>query len=338
MKKIFIHKITMNKANHNSFLGNEKIKKDFLEMLNSKEIPHSWLISGIKSIGKYSLVMLLVQELFKNVININQRLKAGTVPDLLELKSDNNDINVENVREIKKFLSLTAAEQKYRVVIIDGAEQMNKHASNSLLKVLEEPPKNAIIFLITHMPNKLLSTIKSRCRHIKLHPVDFDTTTFAFMSENQKIYKAMSFGSPGKYLELNKAKIAPLYTNLLHLIANKDQLALHNLAIDYSGINKEKFFIIQDLILYLIKDIMAYKNCIEHKYLFVENMQKIAQIAKNYDIKAWLKLYEKIITIFNQTKELNLDLKQALLIIFMMLTGAQFDEQELLHNNANILR
>ena len=59
-------------------------------------------------------------------------------------------------------MSLTAGEGGWRVIIVDGAEDMNLNAANALLKVLEEPPPRAILFLITHAPGRLLPTIRSR--------------------------------------------------------------------------------------------------------------------------------------------------------------------------------
>src|SRR5258708_14053275 len=75
---------------------------------------------------------------------------------------------VEDGREITGFFRLTAAEEGWRIVVVDGAEEMNRSAANALLKVLEEPPRRALLLLVSHGPRRLLPTIRSRCRRFPL--------------------------------------------------------------------------------------------------------------------------------------------------------------------------
>src|SRR3546814_5031777 len=58
-----------------------------------------------------------------------------------------------------------------RVVIVDCADEMNPSAANALLKILEEPPENALLPLVSHAPGGLLPTIRSRCRRLPLRPL-----------------------------------------------------------------------------------------------------------------------------------------------------------------------
>src|SRR4029077_16302490 len=81
------------------------------------------------------------------------------------------EIIVDNTREIGAFLRLTPAEGGWRVVIVDGADEMNRNAANSLLKILEEPPRRTLLVLVAHSVGLLLPTIRSRCRHISLPPL-----------------------------------------------------------------------------------------------------------------------------------------------------------------------
>jgi DNA polymerase-3 subunit delta' len=82
------------------------------------------------------------------------------------------DIAVDDVRDIGGFMSLTPAEGGWRVVVVDGAEDMNQSSANALLKVLEEPPPRAILLLVCAAPGRLLPTIRSRCRRLRLGPLD----------------------------------------------------------------------------------------------------------------------------------------------------------------------
>ena len=75
-------------------------------------------------------------------------------------------INVEAIREISDFLSLTAHRGGWRVALIQPAELMNTAAANALLKTLEEPPARVLLLLVSHQPGRLLPTVISRCRKV----------------------------------------------------------------------------------------------------------------------------------------------------------------------------
>jgi DNA polymerase-3 subunit delta' len=71
------------------------------------------------------------------------------------------------------FFGRTAAEGGWRVCIVDTADELqNPQGSNALLKVLEEPPQRGLFLLVSHAPGRLLATIRSRCRHLSLRPLD----------------------------------------------------------------------------------------------------------------------------------------------------------------------
>lgn len=111
---------------------------------------------------------------------IFKRIMAGSHSDLLTLSPafdtkknvEKNLITVDEARQVPEFMSLTPAEGLWRVVIIDAVDQLNNQAANALLKILEEPPARAILFLICHQPRAILPTIRSRCRQLKLSAPD----------------------------------------------------------------------------------------------------------------------------------------------------------------------
>ena len=105
-----------------------------------------------------------------------RRVAAGGHADLLTIERAydarrrrlRGEIVVEDAREITGFFRLTAAEEGWRIVVVDGAEEMNRSAANALLKVLEEPPRRTLLLLVSHGPGRLLPTIRSRCRRFPL--------------------------------------------------------------------------------------------------------------------------------------------------------------------------
>ncbi len=150
---------------------------------------HAWLIGGPPGIGKATLAYRFARWLLAGgtssdlsvpeTLPAARRVAANTHADLLTIerrfdekrKKMQGEIVIDTVHEVGKFLRLTPGEGGWRVVIVDGAEEMNRNAANALLKLLEEPPKRAILLLVSHAPGRLLPTIRSRCRRLNLSPL-----------------------------------------------------------------------------------------------------------------------------------------------------------------------
>lgn len=82
-----------------------------------------------------------------------------------------NSIKIESIRQIKKEIYLTGEKGKKKVYIISQADMMRREAANSFLKVLEEPPGDALIILTTAKINSLLPTIIGRCQKVKFDAI-----------------------------------------------------------------------------------------------------------------------------------------------------------------------
>lgn len=92
-------------------------------------------------------------------------------PDVVLIQPYKGEIRIKIIRKLEEFLSYKAYEGKWKVVIIDGADSMNKTASNAILKTLEEPPGQSILLLISALPEMLSLTIRSRCQRIYFSPL-----------------------------------------------------------------------------------------------------------------------------------------------------------------------
>ena len=103
-----------------------------------------------------------------------------TNPNFSLLENDplDENIKIDKVRNILKFLSKTTYSSNIKIVLIDNAEYLNLHSSNALLKVLEESSKDTFFFIVHNNASKILDTIKSRCIEFKF---------FFTISEKKKI-------------------------------------------------------------------------------------------------------------------------------------------------------
>jgi DNA polymerase-3 subunit delta' len=171
------------------FTGHAGAVASLYSAASSGRLHHAWLIGGQKGIGKATLAYRFARWLLAGGTAADlaldakspvfKRVAANTHADLLTIdlrfdekrKKMQSEIVIDTVHEVGKFLRLTPGEGGWRVVVVDGAEDMNRNAANALLKLLEEPPKRAILLLVSHAPGRLLPTIRSRCRSLTLAPL-----------------------------------------------------------------------------------------------------------------------------------------------------------------------
>ena len=252
----------------NSLLaGQDEAERKLFDAWQSGRIPHAWLITGPKGIGKATLAFrfarfVLSDGLVQNALlapepdggsplfvdpadPVFRRVASGGHADLMTLergmdaagKRMRTVIVVEDVRSATAFLSLTSSEGGWRVVIVDSADDMNVNSANALLKTLEEPPNKTLILLISNTPSALPATIRSRCCRLKLAPLA-DADVMALLSkyrpdlDHQAIETLVGLaeGSIGRALRLAEtdgAAIHGLIRTILDGMPSTNAEALH---------------------------------------------------------------------------------------------------------------
>lgn len=153
---------------------------------------HAYLITGRKHTGKTDFARHFAQSLLcENTPADNgfcgrcpscHLFAQNSHPDFYTLTpedtADNDNarkqaaIKIDDVRKVLTALTQTSLRGGRRVVLITPAENMNRQAANALLKMLEEPPAAAVFLLVAHNKDRLLPTVKSRCRPLPLPAPD----------------------------------------------------------------------------------------------------------------------------------------------------------------------
>ena len=153
----------------------------YVHYLAHERLTHAILVSGPPAIGKLEFCQTYVrhmnctsptlQEHPCGTCNNCHLIKAGTHPDVRFInmekceKADRTEqIKVDDIREINRFMALSRQQGQFKIVCINHADKMNINAANALLKTLEEPPPGSVLFLISHRPEGLPATIRSRCQ------------------------------------------------------------------------------------------------------------------------------------------------------------------------------
>jgi hypothetical protein len=177
-------------------------------------------------------------EVLRLEIRLSKKRKMNEILKQLEYKKE---ITVDEIRKINEFMHKTSSDGNYRVVIVDGADKMNRNSQNAILKILEEPPKKTIIILTANNIGAFLPTIKSRCRVLKLSPLSEDNISkllnrFCEKITEEKIKKIslLSEGSIGKAMQIYNQDGLEVYEDLIALLSkNINSKELHKLCEEY---------------------------------------------------------------------------------------------------------
>lgn len=232
---------------------------------------HAWLITGPMGVGKATLAYRFARALLAGQPGgidathpVFRRVAANTHADLLTIEREwdpkkkrlRGEIVIDDIRRIAGFLRLTPAEGGWRVVVIDGAENVNRNSANGLLKVLEEPPPRAILLLVCSAAGRLLPTIRSRCRRLRMGPIAepelgrlIDTYLPDTGAEDRARLASLADGSIGRALQLADGGIpaAALVERLIDTLPRPKPTLGYEIA-DALGRTEDAFSTFMDLL------------------------------------------------------------------------------------------
>jgi DNA polymerase III subunit delta' len=329
-------------------IGHQAAEAALRQLFDSGRLPHALLFGGSRGIGKATLAFRLARyvlsgggeggapDMFGGPAELPglaippengvfRRVAAGGHADLLTVeraydprrKRLRSEIVVGDVREIGAFFHLTAAEGGWRVVIVDGADAMNRNAGNALLKMLEEPPRRALLLLVAHSPGRLLPTIRSRCRQLKLAALstatvrvlldrycpDLDGGAAAAIAD-------LAEGSIGRALELAGSGGIELHKTMVAMLARRpglDPLALHGFADRLARADAEDSYRTLEE---LLSQHLARKTV------------AAARAGQSREAARWARLRGDVGDQFARSDGLNLDRKQTILSAFFAVEEA----------------
>ena len=323
-------------------LGQSEAEATILDAIEAGRMHHAWLITGPEGVGKATLAYRFARRLLAGRTAeaslalppdspVFRRVAARSHADLLTIERVMNEktkrmktqIAVEDVRKINGFMSLTPAEGGWRVVVVDGAEDLNPASANALLKILEEPPPRAILLLVCSAPGRLLPTIRSRCRRLRLSPLD-DADMGRLLSaylpvldaEERGRLIAMSDGSPGRALMLAEdegLKIAILVDKLLSDLPAIPASRGYEIA-DFLGRSETGFTTFMDLMRAGIAS--AVRESVRGRA--DPEQQRIVALRP---LDAWGALWQSLTRLLDETERFALDKRQAIVAGVGMLNG-----------------
>ncbi|TCM85155.1 DNA polymerase III subunit delta' [Rhodovulum steppense] len=243
-------------------IGQGAAEAAFLDAFTGGRMHHGWLLTGPRGVGKATLAWTIARFLLAQPMGdtggglfgdappapdrldiapdhpVARRISALSDPGLMMIRRGWDDekkrlktvITVDEVRRLRGFFGMSAAEGGRRVVIVDAADEMNASAANALLKLLEEPPANATLLLVSHQPARLLPTIRSRCRELRLSPLSPAAMAEALAAAGQEVpgdpaaLAELSGGSVGEAIRLAQLEGLALYAELVTIFSDHPRL------------------------------------------------------------------------------------------------------------------
>jgi len=185
-----------------ALFGHEKAISAFRAGLESGRLHHAWLLAGPRGIGKTLFADKAALRVLADAAGPRASLPeldvpedhpaarliaAGSHPDLMRLERLVKDsgtelarsITVDQVRSLQRLFATTPSMSPWRAVVVDAVDDLETAGANALLKNLEEPPPDTVFLLVSHAPERLLPTIRSRCRLLRLAPLADDVMASA---------------------------------------------------------------------------------------------------------------------------------------------------------------
>jgi len=270
-------------------IGHRKQIGVIAKSINSDKVFPVWIFWGTDGIGKTSVAYKFAKCLLSDLNSINESLDIPddskihnlvdnkTHPDFFVL--DSISPSIDEVRILMGKVRKTPSLSRRRVVIIKNADKLNKNIYNSLLKILEEPPRDTVFILICSTIGNLPITLQSRAIKLKFNPLSNSEIVLAlslFDVENAEILASISDGSIGDALYLYENNGVDLYQHLLRAFSSDYQTS--HKTVKYIIENKlcDNFGLIKQLIIRVLKEYIDTITEIKVNDYFLQSIGRVS--------------------------------------------------------------
>lgn len=211
---------------NDTLIGHMRTVKNFMDAWNNRErhpIHPVWMLTGPRGIGKATLAYKLARMVYGNVGDFFIIDQSRNIDKDGKSKPDGKEISVYTVRGMIDKMQLSSMSGAWRVVLIDSLDELNKAASNAILKLLEEPPEKTLFLLVVHQLANVLPTVRSRARVEKMHPLSISELRdlcIKFMPDadvSSEILR-LSNGSFGKIADMKRSGGDVIYDDLIEIL------------------------------------------------------------------------------------------------------------------------
>ncbi len=316
----------------NEVVGQNHITETLQYAIENGRVAPVYLFTGIRGTGKTTLARILVKTLncltpLDGTEPCNEcenccEIIEGKSPDIIEIDGASNN-SVDDVRSIKENISYSPVKSRYKVYIIDEVHMLSRSAFNALLKTLEEPPDHTIFILATTDPQKIPTTVLSRCQRYDLRRLTIDDVVSQMTKileaegleyDNEALYTIAREGEGSmrdsqtileQLITFGEGKISEDETAMMLGASDKTQLR-KIIEATVLGDSSTAVSIVEEIykngksiekaardILVLLHHILLYSELKNHSYLQVPDEEKkwIEECSKKGSVSDWIRFY-----------------------------------------------
>jgi DNA polymerase-3 subunit delta' len=290
--------------------GHDDLFKNLTSLFDKQKLPNKIIFNGSDGVGKATFIYHLINFILSNkedysynsnakeidennksyldlINNINFNFKHLKVDDYKKI------INIDETREIISFFNKSSINNKPKIFFLEGAENLNKNSSNSILKILEELPENNYFF-ISYLENKfLLDTIKSRCFNCRL-----------FINTNENSFIKEKLMTQFKTNSTNFRNLTPGINFKLNILF--DELNIHEKDFSTKVLSIQNFYLEE-----------KYNKIIDLMHIYIENYF-VSSLGKNNFFKNF-RIRNKINNIIYNINSINNEIRSSFYEINLLL-------------------
>lgn len=294
------------------------------KVVAQQKLGHAYIFEGMRGAGQSDMATYLAATIFCENIDESpcgdclhcQRILNSDFPDVERVRPDGNAIKIDQTRELKQSLSLSAMESNSKVFIIEEADLMTVSAANSLLKFLEEPNPGVYLFLLTTHRDAILPTIQSRTQMIHFPTLNNIQLQEALQNAGLKVNMARLMSEMindidyGLTLSEDEVFIQQLEVAIVWLenILKKDPRSFTMVTSDWVKITKDRQEAVRglDIILFHLRDLiyLTLRNNSDYQenisLFFPQHQQRYEDILPITNLSAIVKATEVV----NQTQKM----------------------------------
>jgi DNA polymerase-3 subunit delta' len=231
-----------------------------------------------------------------------RKINDSNHPDVRIISPDGAWLKIDQIRGLKRQISRRPMEGRYKIYILTDVERMNLPAANSFLKTLEEPPKTAVLILLTSNYSALLPTIRSRCQLIRFFTIPSTVLQnqliekLEFTEARARQITLLSGGKVGKALALANETDIKVESTIPDILKQSQLIEIFKIAEDLDNQSESL-----DILLTWFRDILLVKQgCNPELLTYADKFNELAEIALDY---SRIQLQDAIKTIM-ETKRL----------------------------------
>ncbi len=312
---------------------------------------HGWMLHGSSGIGKATLAYRFARFLLAGGADSQESGLFGTPeppkdlhvdpdsqaarliaaqahPDFHVIdrgdNSDSKSIPVDKVRALGSFFAHMPAMGGWRVALIDGADALNRHGQNALLKILEEPPARSILLMTVSQPGLMLATIRSRTQKLALQNLSEDDVASLLLRlmpdlgpDDAHALSVLADGSIGRALTLAQQDALNSYRGLIDLLGDYPDIdfsRVHKLGDQFTKTRDEtEYRLVADLLMRLLGRLCrSAAGAGQGRAVLPDEEALIERMAAHGRLDRWVAVWDKTRTLFSDAERSSLDRKQTL--------------------------